>query len=108
MRMWLGVKPKELCRAHLLGEHRELHAFTGILRKGHSVEGYRGLINPNMILARHEALVREMLARGYNHWSPLHSLPELLPDLGRVDPAKSRRELFQRCAQCRARQQFTR
>ena len=30
MRVW-DVSPKELCRAHLLGEHRELHAIWTIL-----------------------------------------------------------------------------
>jgi len=38
MRIW-DIPPKQLCRQHLLGEHRELHAIWSILvnnKKGYS------------------------------------------------------------------------
>ncbi|HEX6642404.1 MAG TPA: pyrimidine dimer DNA glycosylase/endonuclease V, partial [Thermoanaerobaculia bacterium] len=38
MRIW-DVDPAELCRAHLLGEHRELHAIWTILTQDR--RGYR-------------------------------------------------------------------
>jgi hypothetical protein len=33
MRIW-DISPKRLCRNHLLGEHRELHAVWSVLTKG--------------------------------------------------------------------------
>ena len=75
MRIW-DVPPNELCRNHLLGEHRELHAVWSILTKGK--QGYakhpetlrwRGKLKA--LFKRHEKLVREMLHRGYRHKSPL-------------------------------------
>jgi len=33
MRIW-DLSPKKLCRAHLLGEHRELHAIWSVLVNG--------------------------------------------------------------------------
>lgn len=75
MRIW-DLPPSILCRAHLLGEHRELHAIWTVL-----VEGKTGYANhPETIrwrgkLAalsqRHAALVQEMERRGYRHASPL-------------------------------------
>ena len=75
MRIW-DVSPSILCRAHLLGEHRELHAIWTVL-----VEGKLGYArHPETIrwrgkLAalnqRHDNLVAEMTRRGYNHASPL-------------------------------------
>ena len=32
MRIW-DVRPEELCRLHLFGEHRELHAIWAILTR---------------------------------------------------------------------------
>ena len=75
MRIW-DVDPAILCRAHLLGEHRELHAIWTILSEDRI--GYRS--HPETIrwegrLAalhrRHEILVHELVRRGYNHRSPL-------------------------------------
>lgn len=75
MRIW-DLPPSILCRAHLLGEHRELHAIWTVL-----VEGKTGYANhPETIrwrgklaalYQRHEALVSEMEWRGYRHASPL-------------------------------------
>lgn len=75
MRIW-DVPPGLLCWAHLLGEHRELHAVWTIL-----TEGKHGYVNhPETrrwqgklaaLFNRHEALVAEMDRRDYRHASPL-------------------------------------
>lgn len=75
MRIW-DIEPARLCRSHLLGEHRELHAIWAIL-----TEDKRGYANHPEVLrwrgklgalhARHEAQVAEMTRRGYRHASPL-------------------------------------
>ena len=77
MRVW-DVAPKELCRKHLLGEHRELHGLWNILTKHGGVGGYsqhpetkRWIGKTAALYERHEALVKEMEQRGYNHHSPL-------------------------------------
>ncbi len=75
MRIW-DVPPQVLCRQHLLGEHRELHALWTILSE--DKQAYRR--HPETIrwegklaalYARHAALVEEMSRRGYAHNSPL-------------------------------------
>jgi hypothetical protein len=79
MRIW-DVDPAVLCRAHLLGEHRELHAVWAVLTEDR--RGYRNhpeTLRWNGRLAalygRHDALVAEMASRGYHHHSPLdHAL----------------------------------
>lgn len=75
MRIW-DLPPSCLCRNHLLGEHRELHALWSILttnRKGYSqhpeTRRWRG--KNRALFNRHTALVEEMLKRGYKHHSPL-------------------------------------
>ncbi len=77
MRVW-DVSPKVLCRKHLLGEHRELHGLWNILTKHKGKGGYsrhpetlRWVGKTRALYNRHEALVKEMLARGYAHHSPL-------------------------------------
>ena len=75
VRIW-DLPPERLCRMHLLGEHRELHAIWSVLTGGKT--GYRK--HPETLrwedrlaalYARHTALVEEMRARGYTHSSPL-------------------------------------
>ena len=75
MRIW-DLPPERLCREHLLGEHRELHAIWSILTGDRA--GYRN--HPETLrwegrlaalYARHAALVTEMHVRGYRHASPL-------------------------------------
>lgn len=75
MRIW-DLSPSVLCRQHLLGEHRELHALWTLLTKGRG--GYarhpetcrwRGKLAA--LYSRHEELVTEMNRRGYRHHSPL-------------------------------------
>ena len=75
MRIW-DIPPSKLCRNHLLGEHRELHAIWVILtedKKGYSLhpETLRWKGKLKAMYLRHEKLVREMTKRGYNHNSPL-------------------------------------
>lgn len=75
MRIW-DVSPETLCRKHLLGEHRELHALWTILSQ--DKKGYRK--HPETIrwegklaalYKRHEEEVEEIKKRGWNHKSPL-------------------------------------
>ena len=75
MRIW-DIEPWRLCRSHLLGEHRELHAVWTVLTEGRpgyarhpEVLRWRGKLAA--LYARHESLVAEMCRRGYNHASPL-------------------------------------
>lgn len=75
MRIW-DLPPSILCRNHLLGEHRELHALWTIIS-----EGKKGYINHpetrrwfgklHALYNRHDELVLEMEKRSYNHQSPL-------------------------------------
>ena len=75
MRIW-DVPPSKLCRKHLLGEHRELHALYNILL--HNKKGYRS--HPETLRwvgklpalkKRHQLIVEEMNNRSYNHYSDL-------------------------------------
>ena len=75
MRIW-DIAPKKLCRNHLLGEHRELHAMWTVItenKKGYSMhpETQRWKGKLKAMYLRHEELVKEMSRRGYNHKSPL-------------------------------------
>jgi hypothetical protein len=75
MRIW-DISPNLLCRKHLLGEHRELHGLWNILvnnKKGYSrhPETLRWIGKQAALYKRHEALVDEMLLRGYKHNSVL-------------------------------------
>ncbi len=75
MRIW-DISPSRLCRNHLLGEHRELHAMWVVItqnKKGYSSHPetlrWRGKLQAMFL--RHEKLASEMIKRGYNHKSPL-------------------------------------
>lgn len=75
MRVW-DIPPKKLCRNHLLGEHRELHAIWVVLtenKKGYSLhpETIRWKGKLKALYFIHDRLVKEMNRRGYNHHSPL-------------------------------------
>ena len=75
MRIW-DISPEKLCRQHLLGEHRELHAIWAIIiqgKKGYSnhPETLRWIGKLKALYNRHEKLVKEMIKRGYNHRTPL-------------------------------------
>ena len=75
MRIW-DISPNRLCRNHLLGEHRELHAIWTVItqnKKGYSKhpETIRWIGKLSALYTRHEKLVKEMKHRGYNHKSSL-------------------------------------
>jgi Pyrimidine dimer DNA glycosylase len=75
MRIW-DIPPETLCDRHLLGEHAEEHAIWSVLtggKKGYSrhPETLRWKGKLKALYARHEAVVREMSARGFSHRSPL-------------------------------------
>lgn len=112
MRMWM-LPPGFLCRKHLLGEHVELHMLAGSLIRHKTLDGFvrNELIEPAALLARHEALAAEMLARGYRHQSPLPAeaamaaLADYPPHIreASVDTDHSRTDLAERCPNCAAR-----
>ncbi len=75
MRIW-DIDPSRLCRNHLLGEHRELHAMWTIItlnKRGYAnhPETLRWRGKLSAMYLRHELLVEEMSKRGYKHSSPL-------------------------------------
>jgi hypothetical protein len=75
MRIW-DLEPGRLCRQHLLGEHRELHALWVILTKdkkgfARHPETLRWRGKLKALYQRHDALVAEMGRRGYRHATPL-------------------------------------
>lgn len=75
MRIW-DIEPKKLCRNHLLGEHRELHAIWSVLTKNKKdysrhPETLRWRGKLKALYNRHNKQVAEMRARGYNHYSEL-------------------------------------
>lgn len=77
MRIWDQIHPSKLCKNHLLGEHRELHAIWNILtmdKKGYRnhPEVKRWENNLDALCLRHDLLVTEMLYRDYNHKSDLN------------------------------------
>lgn len=75
MRIW-DIAPRKLCRNHLLGEHRELHAIFSILsnhKKGYAnhpkTQRWKGKMRA--LYLRHQSLVEEMRRRGHVHTSPI-------------------------------------
>lgn len=99
--------PRILCRAHLLGEHGELHKHRHCFEKQRSMSGRRGQIEPMAMKARHDALAAEMVRRGYMHASP-YEQPDIsyLPDddrNGLVDRKSALDDLITRCSHCRER-----
>ena len=76
MRIW-DLPVEKLCKNHLLGEHRELHAIWNIIsqdKKGYSkhpeTKRWKGKLKA--LYLRHEKQVMEMKKRGYIHKSPLN------------------------------------
>lgn len=87
MRIW-DVAPEHLCRNHLLGEHRELHALWNVLtldKRGYRShpETLRWVGRLAALYERHRRLVEEMERRDYRHQSELD--PALATGSGRQD-----------------------
>lgn len=101
MRMW-KIKPNQMCNKHLLGEHVEMHMFTGSILKGKSIKGFieKNLVEPQNIKSRHDDLAREMIRRGINHKSPLSSCRVNFRH--NIPTKESINELIRRCPKCRA------
>jgi len=100
-RMWM-VDPELLCRQHLLGEHFDIHRIVGSLRRFGTrymrTELSQGHIELQRLRARHDDIVKEMLARGYKHDSPLPVHNPVMA--GYVDVEMSRVELRDTCEKC--------
>lgn len=100
MRIW-DVPPNELCRSHLLGEHREMHAVWNILTQGKTgysnhPETKRWVGRLKALYNRHEEIVKEMKARGYGHntsMDPVLATGSPVQDVF-VDDIKRQREIL--------------
>jgi hypothetical protein len=111
LRIW-DLDPDCLCRRHLLGEHRELHAVWTILtedRRGYRrhPETLRWEGKLAALYRRHEALVAEMARRGYRHASPLdHALATgaAVQDVYVDSPARQRELLREKGCECAVEQ----
>lgn len=107
MRMW-QLNPSVLCKNHLLGEHNEIHKHRHNFVKRHKINGRIKpivLIEPSNMKQRHDELVEEMIARGYNHKSP-YEQPDIsyLPESeqnARVDILYNINDLANRCCNCK-------
>jgi hypothetical protein len=99
-RMWI-VKPKCLCKNHLLGEHKELHQAVGSILAGKSLKGHiaKGQLEIHNIKSRHKKLAEEMLKRGYKHNSPLKNFKAVKH--GKINKKENYIELSRRCKTCR-------
>lgn len=102
MRMW-NVNPKILCTKHLLGEHVEMHMFSGCINKGISLKGYinKNLVEIHNIKSRHDELVQEMLERKMRHNSPLPNFKIWVE--GKILYKDNLTDLLNRCERCRER-----
>ena len=103
------VDPEIMCRAHLLGEHAEIHMFIGTIKRGNSVKGYleKGLLEIHNLYERHDELVREMKNRNYKHDSPIGEKWRQTRKLGSIDKEKNLKQLINRCSRCRERYECT-
>lgn len=105
MRMWM-LPPEILCKKHLLGEHGEIHKHKHNFEKRHKIDKRIHpivQIEPESMASRHDALAKEMMARGYNHQSP-YSMPDI-SYLGNQAKVKVNLEhniadLANRCPEC--------
>jgi hypothetical protein len=100
--MW-KVKCDKLCRQHLLGEHLEMHMFASCIKQKKCLKGYidKNLVETHNIKKRHDELVKEMLRRGYKHYSPIKNFKTYKS--GKVNIKKNEKELRRRCKECRKR-----
>ena len=97
------INPIFMCNRHIVAEHSEIHMLRGRMRQKFSIDGWltNGLIEPQNMVKRHQALVREMTKRAMHHRSPLHQ-PHHAP-VGHVDLRRSIEELSARCPACAER-----
>lgn len=112
MRVW-DIPPLFLCRQHLLGEHREVHALWSIMEKGHGgysnhPETKRWYEARGALYLRHQAVVAEMRRRGYDHESPICidgvGNPGEVVQSTLVDSLRSQVEMLcGRCSACKDR-----
>lgn len=102
MRMWM-CSPKILCKNHLLGEHGEIHKHRHNFIKHHKMDWRIGQIEPESMQKRHDELVKEMIARGYNHKSPYEQPDVSYLPIMLVDRNKALVDLLERCPECRKR-----
>jgi len=100
MRIW-DITPRRLCRAHLLGEHRELHAIWSVITKGkrgysRHPETLRWKGKLRALYRRHAAEVVEMGRRRYAHHSPLdvRSATGCAVQVQWIDSPRRQRELL--------------
>jgi hypothetical protein len=109
MRVW-DLPCEILCRYHLLGEHREIHAIWSILtenKKGYSrhPETLRWKGRLLALYNRHEEIVKEMNRRGYVHTSPLDKSltigQEAIQTIFIDEPKNQRKILQQKKCQCK-------
>lgn len=113
-RMWM-IPPRELCdgdeKSHLKGEHSEMHQAYGTIRnhphgeaviKGHADKNPPNL-DTSLIVERHNELAAEMERRGIEHESPLIYYDDV--GMGSIDIEENRRDLYERCENCRSRMQ---
>ena len=109
MRMWM-CPTEVLCRKHLLGEHGEIHKHRHNFVKKHSISGRvfpKVQVEPESMQLRHDALVEEMISRGYNHQSPyempdISYLPSGVKD-AKVNIGEAIKDLIERCPDCSLR-----
>lgn len=91
MRVW-DIPPAYLCRVHLLGQHREVHAIYSVITK--NLKGYskhpetlRWVNWLDELALVHEQIVAEMLARDFKHHTPIyHPACGFRTNYGIVDP----------------------
>lgn len=108
MRIW-DVSPKLLCRKHLLACHYELHTIHSVLlngKKGYSKhpETVRWTGKLAALAAKHDDLVAEMTARGFNHSSPLPVVSdEPNQDVRLLSDGEQIELLQHKCGDCRER-----
>lgn len=100
MRQW-NVNVTKMCNKHLLGEHVEMHAFVGCIKKGTSMKGYidNGLVEIENISKRHNELVKEMEKRNMKHKTEIEDTHDLFG--GKIDIKKNELILKERCKECK-------
>lgn len=107
MRIW-DVPVGQLCRSHLLGEHRELHAVWNIITLGKSgyathPETKRWIGKLRALFARHDQQVSEIARRGWRHESPLDerlAAGSMRQDVFITSPEEQERILIERQCGC--------